>query len=251
MPGIILPTEVVKAKYQSPRKSLFYGIAKVGKTTALAQLKNNLIFDLEGGTELIDSLAVQIRSVGDIQEVLEAIKKKGIENAAAGKTGNDLFPYRYITIDTIDALEEFCDASALARYKAGKLCSAEQKMSLMSITELPHGAGYYYLREEVKRVINLVSSCCERIILISHVKDRIINEKQGATATVKDISLSGKLSSIICANMDAIGYLYRQPGTDELQVSFESYDANTVMGARCPHLAAKRMPLDWSKIFID
>jgi hypothetical protein len=79
----------------------------------------------------------------------------------------------------------------------------------------------------------------------------LISEKAGATATVKDISLGGKLSSLICANMDAIGYVYRKPGSDKPWISFESYDSNTTMGARCPHLAGKNIELDWPQIYID
>jgi hypothetical protein len=247
MPDIILPTEPVKAKYLSPRKLLIYGIPKVGKTTIVAQLPNNLILDLERGTQMIDALAIQANSTYDIEQICAAIEKKGLAEHAAGRSP---FIYKYITVDTGDALEEMCDYSALARYKNSKLCSAEQK-TLTSITELPHGLGYYYLREEMKRVINLVAMYCERIILITHVKDRLISEKAGATATVKDISLGGKLSSLICANMDGIGYVYRKPGSDKPWISFESYDANTTMGARCPHLAGKNMELDWSQIYID
>ena len=33
------------------------------KTSALAQLENNLIIDLEGGSQFIDAMAVQARSV--------------------------------------------------------------------------------------------------------------------------------------------------------------------------------------------
>jgi hypothetical protein len=248
MSNIILPTEPVKAKYLSPRKLLIYGIPKVGKTTIVSKLPSNLILDLEAGTQMIDALALQVRSVYDIEQVLEAIKTKGMAEHAAGRSP---FIYKYITIDTGDALEEMCDESALARYKASKLASEDQKKTLMSITELPHGLGYYYLREEMKRVINLVAFYCERLILITHVKDRLISEKAGATATVKDISLGGKLSSLVCANMDAIGYVYRKPGSDNPWISFESYDANTTMGARCPHLAGKNIELDWSQIYID
>jgi hypothetical protein len=243
MSNIILPTEPVKAKYLSPRKLLIYGIPKVGKTTIVAQLPNNLILDLEQGTQMIDALAIQANSVYDIEQIITAVVAKGV---AVGH-----IPYKYITIDTGDALEEMCDVSALAKYKGSKLASDDQKANLTSITELPHGLGYYYLREEMKRVINLVARYCERLILITHVKDRLISEKAGATATVKDISLGGKLSSLICANMDAIGYVYRKPGSNKPWISFESYDANTTMGARCPHLAGKNIELDWPQIYID
>ena len=248
MSKVVLPQAKVAPVSVSPRRLLVYGVAKVGKTTALAQLEDNLIIDLEKGTDMIAALKLNAYSVADIEAILNEIRVVGTERYAKGQRA---YPYRYITLDTADALEEMCDVSALAKFKNGKLASKEQKESLTSITELPHGLGYYYLREEVKRVINLVGTYCERIILTAHVKDRIVAEKAGAVATVKDISLSGKLSSIICANMDAIGYMYRTPGSTTPFISFESFDANQIMGARCEHLAGKKMELDWSKIFID
>lgn len=49
---------------------------KAGKTSALAQLPNNLIIDLEGGSQFIDAMAVQARSVGDLGEIAQAIRAK-------------------------------------------------------------------------------------------------------------------------------------------------------------------------------
>lgn len=248
MGEIVLPTGPVAPRYTSPRKHLLYGVPKVGKTTAVAQLPDNLIIDLEDGTDMVAATAVKANSIAQIGQILAKINEESVKRKAAGQRE---LPYRYITIDTADALEEMCDVSALAKFKKSGKCSAEQRNTLTSITELPHGLGYFYLRDEFKFVVNEIGKYCERLILITHVKDKLINEKQGATATVKDISLGGKLSSIVCANMDAIGYLYRKPDSDKLWVSYQSFDTNTTMGSRCPHLAGKTMELDWSKIYID
>lgn len=248
MSEIILPTVPIGPTETSPRRLLLYGVPKVGKTTAVAQLPNNLILDLERGTAYIEALKVNITSVKDIEAVCAKLREEGLKLHQAGKSP---FLYDCITIDTGDALEEMCDRSALAKFKESKLCTAEQKLQLQSITELAHGLGYGYLRNEFIRVVNLIATYSKRVIIITHVKDKVVGEKEGATATVKDISLGGKLSSIVCANMDAIGYLFRHPVTGDLTVSFQSKDTNTTMGGRCAHLAGQMFKLDWKKVYID
>lgn len=248
MSKVVLPREPIAPSALSPRKLLLYGVPKVGKTTYCAALPNNLIMDLEEGTAYINALKINIGSVAGIEAVCAELHTQGMELHKAGKSP---FLYDYITIDTGDALEEMCDASALAKYKESKLCSAEQKTSLKSITDLSHGLGYGMLRNEFVRVVNLIATYCKRVIIITHVKDKYLSEKEGAMSTVKDISLSGKLSTIVCANMDAIGYLYRNPTDQKLYMSFQSKDVNSTMGSRCQHLAGLIGPADWSKIYID
>ena len=60
---IVLPKEKVKAKVENPRFLILFGKPKAGKTTLVAALDNNLIIDLEGGSEFLEALAVQARSV--------------------------------------------------------------------------------------------------------------------------------------------------------------------------------------------
>ena len=52
---------------------------KSGKTTLAAHLENNLIIDLEGGSEFIDCLAVQARNINDLGEIANAIRQKNKE----------------------------------------------------------------------------------------------------------------------------------------------------------------------------
>lgn len=97
---ITLPTDKVPATSTDPKMLVLYGKPKAGKTSCLAQLPNNLIVDLEGGSTYMDALAVQARSVGDLGEIAQAIRAK---NAEVGHSF-----YRYITIDNATRLEEIC-----------------------------------------------------------------------------------------------------------------------------------------------
>lgn len=243
---ITLPTEPVKATRQSPKILVLYGMPKVGKTEVLTQLPGCLILDTEGGTEMYDALRIPINCTADLVAVRNAIIAEGEKRAAAGKKGNDLFPYQYIAIDTLDKLEEFAEISATDKYKKSTI---GKTFGGKSVLELPNGGGYYYLRNELLELINDISSVCPRLILITHVKEKLLN-KGGEDVKVNDISLTGKMGSIVCSKSDAIGYLYRVAGQPGLKVSFETLES-TVMGARAKYLAGQKFDFDWSKIYVD
>ena len=85
---ITLPKQKVKATRKSPKNMVIYGPPKIGKTTALSQLDDCLIIDLEDGSDMVDALKVQVNDLSELTEVGKAIMKEGR-------------PYKYIAIDTI------------------------------------------------------------------------------------------------------------------------------------------------------
>ena len=97
---ITLPTQKVPATSTNPQYLIMYGLPKSGKTSAVAQLENNLIIDLEGGSKFIDALAVQARTVNDLGEIAQAIRAKNDE------VGHNF--YKHITIDNATRLEDIC-----------------------------------------------------------------------------------------------------------------------------------------------
>ena len=79
------------------------------------------------------------------------------------------------------------------------------------------------------------------LILVGHLKDKSISEG-GTELVVKNLDLSGKISTILSAKSDAIAYLYRDVDTGNLMANFG--DMNSVLtGARMPHLAGKTIQL--------
>jgi len=252
----ILPTVRTAATRTDPRIALFYSIPKLGKTTEMAKLDGNLILDTERGTELIEALKIPISSINgptsfrpdDTLEYtsLDSVINRITENgkavfAATGKKPKA--PYKFITVDTIDKMEEMCEVTATQKYKASTI---GKTFTGNSVIELPNGAGYYHLRNEVLLYIDTLCMICEHLILISHIREKNIN-KGGIDVSVADISLTGRLGAMVAAKCDVIGYMYREP-KKPLMVSFETLD-NSVMGARVPRLAGKRMPFDWHQIF--
>jgi hypothetical protein len=230
-----LPTQKVKASRKSPRNMIIYGPPKIGKTSMIAKLDNCLLIDLENGSDMIDALKVKANSLKDLQEIGAQIIKDGR-------------PYKYVAIDTISKLEEWCEGYAKAIYKKtpmGK--NFDSKKEGLSILSLPNGGGYLYLRLAYKEWMDKLNLLADHIILIGHLKDKML-EKQGKEVSVKDLDLTGKIKQITCANADAVGYIFREG--EETMISFNSLDDITA-GTRCAHLKGATMPLAWDQIFID
>ena len=222
---LILPTSKIPAVSKNPSYLIIYGLPKSGKTSAVAQLENNLIIDLEGGSTFIDAMAIQCRTINDLGEAAQAIRAKNNE------VGHNF--YRHITIDNATRLEDICMSYACTLYRQTEL---GKKWTGTDVTTLPRGAGYKYLRDAVKKVIDMFKELCDEFILVGHVKDSII-EKDGAEVTAKEIDLVGKLGKILCGLADAVGYVYRKG--NETHISFVGGADDTIMEARAKHIANK------------
>lgn len=223
---IVLPKERIKAKVENPRFLIIFGKPKSGKTTLAAKLDNNLIIDLEGGSEFLEALAVQARSVKDLGEIATAIRN---EIKESGKK-----PYKYITLDNASRLEEICLSYAVQLYKATPM---GKTYTGTDVRTLPNGSGYMYLQQAVRKVIDMFRELCDNFILIGHLKDKMIN-KEGEELSEMSLDLVGKLANIISGEADAIGYVYRKK--NETRISFEGGD-NSVREARAPHLRGQNI----------
>lgn len=223
--GIVLPTSKVPATSTNPQYLVLYGLPKAGKTSAVAQLENNLIVDLEGGSKFIDALAIQARTINDLGEIAQAIRAKNEE------VGHKF--YKHITIDNATRLEDICMSYACTLYRKTEL---GKNWKGDDVTTLSRGAGYKYLRDAVKKVIDMFKDLCDEFILIGHVKDSI-TEKEGQEVNAKEIDLVGKLGRIVCGLADAVGYVYRK--NNETHISFKSGGDGTSMEARARHIAGK------------
>lgn len=243
---IVLPKEKVKAKVENPRFLIIFGKPKAGKTTLASRLDNNLIVDLEGGSEFLKALAVQARSVKDLGDIATAIRE---EIKQTGKK-----PYKYITLDNASRLEEICLSYAAQLYRATPM---GKNYSGNDVRTLPNGSGYMYLQQAVRKVIDMFRDLCDNFILIGHTRDKLIN-KEGEELSEMSLDLVGKLANIICGEADAVGYVYRK--RNETHISFEGGD-NSVREARAPHLRGKNIVIAesdenndikvyWDKIYL-
>lgn len=244
--SLILPKEKSTPKVNNPKFLILFGRPKAGKSTLMANLDNNLIIDLENGYQALSALVVQARTVNDFAEIANALRE---EIKKEGK-----FPYKYITIDNATRLEEMCLSYAVQLYRQTPMGKTYQGTDIRT---LPNGSGYMYLRQAVRKVIDMFRDLCESLILVAHVKEKMIN-KEGEELSEMSIDLTGKLGDILCGEADAIGYVYRKK--NDTIISFEGGD-NSIREARANHLRGKKIvvatsdennniTVDMTKIFL-
>lgn len=253
---VVLPTQATEATRVNPKRIIIFSQPKTGKSEALSRLENNLILDLEDGSGFIGGLKMNVLEVAKQQKVepLQALKMviDSIKDANAKKGSN---VYKYISIDTVSALEEtYGIPLALKLYKGTPM---GRNFQGSDVRTLPNGAGYGPLREAVKMMLDEIEALCDVLIISGHTKDKVVDQ-EGKEMTQRGLDLAGKLASIVCSESDAIAYLYRKD--NQTIANFKPSESLTV-GARPLHLKNKQIVLldsdengvitsHWDKIFI-
>jgi hypothetical protein len=229
---------------KAPRFMIIFSKPKAGKTTALSLLDNNLIVDLEKGSGYVDALSIQCSTIQEVLKVADLVE-------AEGK------PYKYISLDTATALEDdLIMPLAIRIYKNTPMGKGYDGDDLR---KLPSGAGYLYIREAFKYVIDRFTGLCETLILSAHCLEKQI-DKEGKEMFELEMDLSGKLKRIMASKADAIGYLHRKGNLTYLNFNG---GGDIIIEARSEHLTGKEFLLverdantgkftnHWDQIFIN
>lgn len=235
-----LPTSRNKPANENPKFLILFGKPKSGKTTLMAALDNNLIIDMEEGSNYVEAMAVKAKNIDELRAVAQAIKEAGC-------------PYKYITLDTVTALEDIILPVALQDYKNTPM---GKSFTGVDVRTLPNGAGYLYIREAFQKIVNVFRGLADHVILIGHTKDRTIN-RDGKELSENLLDLSGKLERIVSSKADALGYVYRKK--NQTIINFNGGD-DLVVEARPAHLRGKEIVMAesdengvittyWDKIF--
>jgi hypothetical protein len=247
---ITLPTNRSKPEIKNPKNLIIFSKPKTGKTSLIAALDNCLLLDFENGSDYVSAMKMKIDSVKTLKAVGKAIKDAG-------------YPYKFIAVDTVTALEELCVSYGEVLYSQspmGKKWFEEGggKSKYGNLLGMPDGGGYYWLRISFSKVIDYISTLAPHVILLGHVKDTML-EKEGVSVSVKELDLTGKLKRITSSNSDAIAYLYRKG--DQNILSFKTSD-DVGCGARPEHLKNEEIVISeinekgeyithWDKVYID
>ena len=252
---IELPSSKIKATRVNPKKIIIFSNPKCGKTTAVAALENNLIIDLEDGSEFLDALKINVLTIARkeklsplfaLKEVIKTIKKANEEKGD--------FVYKYITIDTISALEDIALELANILYKKTPM---GRNFIGEDVTKLPNGAGYQYLYNAMDIIQDEIEELCENLIILGHLKSKFV-EKEGKEMEARGLSLTGKYASTLCSHVDAIGFMYRE--NNETLINFKPSES-LVVGSRPEHLKNKiikiiesdkdgNLIINWDEIFV-
>lgn len=244
---IELPTKKAKPTDQNPGSMIIFSQPKMGKTTLAAQLEDALIIDLENGSKFVDAMRVNANDYEELKEIIIALRNRKQE--LNGKN-----PYTYGIIDTVSKLEELALPRALMLYKKTPMGKNFKGTDILS---LPNGLGYKYLRDAMNQLSNMFEELFDHVIFIAHLKEKSI-DKDGKEITSKDIALTGRLATILPANVDAVGYLHRDR-KNNLFLNFQASD-ELCAGARPPHLRGQDIQVatnengeityHWDRIFI-
>lgn len=253
---IELPTTKTQIERQNPKKIIIFSNPKVGKTESVAALENNLILDFEKGTSFVSAQKINIIDEAQKNKITPLqFLKKVIEKIQEANNHKGGYFYKYITIDTVTALEDLSLELANKLYKntpMGKNWIGDD------VTKLPQGAGYQYLREALSLILNEIEGLCDTLIILGHLKGKLV-EKEGKEMESRGLALTGKIASILCSQVDAIGYMYREE--NKTLINFAPSES-LIVGSRPIHLKNQiitviesddkgNLKIDWSKIFVE
>ena len=217
-----LPMSKVKAERLNPKKIILFSNPKTGKTTAAAALEDNLIIDVESGSSFLDARKIDVLKIAIEQNKTPLTVLKEIrDKVKEANAEKGSFVYKYITVDTVSALED------------------------ISI-------------EALSLILNEIGQLCDTLIILGHIKSKLV-EKEGKEMESRGLDLTGRLASILCSQVDAVGYVFRDE--NKTKVNFAPSES-LVVGSRPEHLKNKIITLiesdadgnliiDWSKIFIN
>lgn len=252
----VLPTGVVESTQINPKTMILFSKPKVGKTELCAALPNSLLIDVEDGSSYVSAVKVNVKAIAKERSItpLEALKLvvRDIKAANVAKQG---FAYKYGIIDTVTALEDMVLPIANDAYRntpQGKNWVGDD------VTTLANGAGYRYTRIALSTIINLLASCFEHLVILGHLKDKMI-ESEGKEMTERGLDLTGKMASLLMSQVDAIGYMYRED--NKTIVNFKPSESVTC-GSRSEHLKNKQitvieqledgsLEISWNEIFLS
>ncbi len=253
----LIPKQKVEPTRKNPKSMVLFAKPKVGKTEMCASLPNSLLIDLEDGSDFVSAIKVNVLGLAKeqnkqpldiIQELIQEIKE---ENAKVGG-----YAYKFGILDTVTAAEEMVLPLAGNLYR-----NTVQGRNWQGgdIRQLPNGAGYQYTREALWMFINMFKELFETVIILGHIKDKLI-EKDGKEMNERGLDLAGKSGALLCSQVDAIGYVYRDEDGDT-SINFKPSESVTC-GSRSEHLKNKtikiikqtedgKLNVDWSEIFVD
>lgn len=260
---IKLPTKPVEPDLNAISKLCIVAHQGVGKTTAVAQIPNNLIIDLENGTKQVGGLSLNLLEIAGqtnislLKAFIETIKSLKEANEANNKA-----VYDYITIDGISALEKLAKQKATADFKTsvvGKGMLNKGAVIKDVVTDVSESGWMWFFRAWDDLYTELQGLAGKAIIFIAHSKQGSLM-KDGIKLEASDISLSGKAKTDFLRDIDACGYIYRKdPNT--VMITFKQNERDLTIKCRPQHIADQEFVLSekkdgkiityWDKIFLD
>lgn len=220
----------VKAGVQG-KMFMFYGGAKVGKTTVACQFDKPLLLAFESGYNLIDGIhAVPISSWLDLKNYVKQLKKQEVREM-----------YNTIILDTVDIMwglaEKFVKVQA----------------DVEDLTDMAFGKGYRKVRDEFQDVINGLGQMGYTLIFISHAEKKDYTDVLGVTHSGITPTLDKRPKEIITGLVDVMTFINEESdgnGGNKSVAYFRGgvYGENTKVEIEAGSRYGEGLPIkiDWS-----
>lgn len=277
----------IKKRRVNPDTLLYSAKPKIGKTTKLSELKNNLIINLEKngadflkGIDIIDASGILTASVEDIKSLLlDDVKTKVLDIAdivdaserhkALNRILNALIklgkPYDYVSIDTItqaDIDAEWAGTELYMDSLQGKTFNRENVVGkpstqwprlkygdkdYQSVIEIGQN-GWRWSRSIMVDLLSLSRSASKKCtIYVCHIKDKMLSKGDKGEVFIKDIALTGAVADIYARNVSAVASVYKENET--LMISFKGNEDRT--GGNRGDIGSYEGEFSWEKIFSE
>ncbi len=208
-----------------------YGAPKSGKTTVAASFPDALILAFEKGYNALPGAKIQpINSWHELRQEVRQLKKPEAQNL-----------YQTVVFDTMDLAYISCEKFICSKHDVG------------NIQDIPYGQGYAEVSREMDDVLQTLAGYDYAIVLISHAKDKVFKDEQGAEYQKIVSTLPATAWNIVNRFCDIIGYvrITKDPETGE-EATF-MYQRGTVRfeaGSRFKY-SSKYIPFTYENIVND
>lgn len=172
-----------------PWSILLYGVPGIGKSTFGTYAPSPLFLDLENGLGRVDCAKTPKR-LTSYEDVL-AWMRWFVKSPA----------YKTVVIDTVDELEKFLSARALASY------NRDVRTPAKTIADIPYGRGGDLLVAEWRAFIDIlehVRNAGKNVLLIGHEQIVKFENPSDANYDFYTVNLHKKSAPVVTAKMDAV-----------------------------------------------
>src|SRR5690606_26779155 len=215
----------------------------IGKTSAIVQLPNALLIDLEGHSTAYESKC-------DIINVKKNLKELNDKRQAEGKDANEKKPihvvtylkelakhlksqpkkYDFIIWDTLTTLEQL--AIPLANKLFRETSDGVNYTGKNVVTDLGYGKGYLFLKqalEEILQPFEGLANVCP--IYLGHVSTKM-QVAQDREIEMTDIDLTSQAKKLFTGTTSGTGIMYRSANGSQNIITFINRGDSLVVGGR-------------------
>lgn len=167
---------------------LIHGASKIGKTEWCSQIPDALILATEAGHSHVEAYVLQVRNWDEFLAARAEIEKRD-------------HSYKFIIIDTINNLFDFCAEHICARNK------------IQHETDLAYGKGHALVRNEFVRALTKLSMLGLGLVLVAHSTEREYETRTGKRIRVVPM-LPEKIRQFVVGMVDIIAFCSLEKDTE-------------------------------------